>query len=93
MVPRSWVNENPGLQSKGVPENSRLLIQQEGKKRIPGLLKIKRLLAGVLLLFNFVFSQFLLAATGVQGIFTFLFFMGNSFIMADYLWKTRRKDK
>lgn len=91
VVPRSWVSKSG--QKREFSESTKVLIQQEGKKRIPGLLKIKRLLAGILFILNFIFSQFLLAATGSQGFFTFLFFLGNSFIIADYLWKTRRADK
>lgn len=93
VVPKSWVKKNPDLESKELPQSTKIVIQQEGKKRLPGLLKIKRLLAGILFLLNFVFSQFLLAASGAQGFFVFLFFLGNSFIVLDYLWKTRRAEK
>lgn len=75
--------------AKKAPE----FIMGKGKKRIPGFLMFKRILAGFLFLVNFVLSQFLLASFGEQSFGTFLIFLGNAFIIADYLWKTRRKSE
>lgn len=83
----SWSkSEKPGKSD----QKSQVIIQRN-KKRLPGLLVFKRLLAGFLFLINFVLSQFLLASAGEQGFGTFLIFLGNAFILADYLWKTRRQ--
>jgi hypothetical protein len=57
---------------------------------IPLYKKFKQVLAVVLLLFNLIFSQFLLG-TSSSGQIMFLVFLGNSFLIADYLWKSRRK--
>ena len=60
------------------------------KWHFPGLLRIKRVLAGILMIVNLAFSQFLLGATqGTTQIFT-LMFVANAFLLADYLWKTRK---
>lgn len=84
-IHKSWNKpQQPAAQPK-------IVRTHPNKKKVPGLLQIKRVLAGVLLLINFVFSQFLLLAVGSDGFATFLIFMGNSFVIADYLWKTRRK--
>jgi len=56
----------------------------------PWLRNFKRGLAALLLLFNFGFSQFLMVSQGM--VFAFFFF-GNTFILIDYLWKTRRKEE
>jgi hypothetical protein len=66
------------------------IIQTE-KRRIPGLKFFKRMIAAILLLINFIFSQFLLGSIGSQSQWVFLLFLGNSFIIGDYLWKTRGK--
>lgn len=57
---------------------------------IPFYRKFKQILAVVLLLFNLIFSQFLLG-TSSSGQIMFLIFLGNAFIIADYLWKSRSK--
>jgi hypothetical protein len=57
---------------------------------IPFYKKFKQILAAVLLLFNLIFSQFLLG-TSSAGQIMFLIFLANSFILADYLWKMRKK--
>ena len=58
---------------------------------IPGYRRFKSLLALFLLLLNLIFSQFLLGSSSA-GQIMFLLFLGNSFILADYLWKMRKKD-
>jgi hypothetical protein len=55
----------------------------------PWLRNFKRGMAALCLLLNFVISQYLLAAAGLQWMA--LFFFANSFVMIDYLWKTRRE--
>lgn len=89
-VPACW-NEKPRLGKEEIPRKQ--IVVQKHKLRVPGLLKIKRILAGFLLLLNFIFSQFLLGRVGDQGQPMFIIFLLNSFIMADYLWKTRRAEK
>jgi hypothetical protein len=93
VVPSSWLR-GPG-RSK-IPERAQLTMRK-GKvvataKPVyhwPWLRNIKRLLAAVLLLINFIFTQFLLVSTGGIQI-SALFFFGNCFILIDYLWRTRR---
>lgn len=86
-VPFSWRrNSRPG---EGAASEKEVIVQKH-KIRVPGLRAIKRILAVFLLLINFVFSQFLLGRVGDQGQPMFILFLLNSFIMADYLWKTRR---
>lgn len=88
-VPASWNKSS----RPGEPAPRKEMIVQKHKLRVPGLLMFKRILAGFLLLLNFVFSQFLLGRVGDQGQAMFIIFLLNSFIMADYLWKTRRAEK
>jgi hypothetical protein len=85
-VPRSWSRSRPGEKRT----SRKQVIVQKHKLRVPGLRWFKRGLAAFLLLINFVFSQFLLSQVGGQGQAMFIIFLLNSFIMADYLWKTRR---
>ena len=96
-IPPTWVKEAPGGQkvSTGQKVKSELIIKK-GKvvairkvHRVPWLRNFKRGLAAVLLLLNFVISQFLMVSQGAA--IAFLFF-GNVFILVDYLWKTRRVD-
>lgn len=59
------------------------------KIQIPGLRTGKRILAFVALCFNFFVGQ--TALMGAQRTQPFyLFFMLNSFLLVDYLWKTRK---
>lgn len=85
MIPASW--QKPGDQIPGEEK----LIRIKHRKRIPGLRQIKRFLAAIWLLMNFVISQFLLGSIGAQAQPVFFFFLGNSFFLLDYLWKTRSK--
>ena len=93
-VPRSWVIKKN--QAKG-KRKGQLAITKTGEVIVsrkvhhwPWLRNFKRGLAALLLLFNFGFSQFLMVSQGM--IFAFFFF-GNTFILIDYLWKTRRKEE
>ncbi len=82
-VPRSW-SKKRGLEKKAAPR----VISH--RLRVPHLLFFKRALAAFLLLVNFVFSQFLLGSVGTGAQPMFILFLLNSFILIDYLWKTRR---
>jgi hypothetical protein len=82
-VPRSW-SKKIGQKTKPAPR----VISH--RLRVPHLLTIKRMLAAFLLLVNFVFSQFLLGSVGTGAQPMFILFLLNSFILIDYLWKTRR---
>jgi hypothetical protein len=86
-VPISWIRKQ-----KAAPDGKPSLVIKH-KKRIPGLLYFKRALASVLLFLNFVMSQFLLGTLGAAAQPLFIFFLANSFILLDYLWKTRRKEQ
>jgi len=61
------------------------------KFHVPGLLRVKRGMAGALLIFNGIMSQFVLGWGRDAQMFA-LIFLGNVFILADYLWKTRHTD-
>lgn len=57
--------------------------------RIPGFRQFKRLAAFVCMILNFIFGEFALTAPG-NAAFS-IFFLVSSFLLADYLWKTRHK--
>jgi hypothetical protein len=57
--------------------------------RIPGFRQFKRVAAFVCMILNFGFGEFALTAPG-NAAFS-IFFLASSFLLADYLWKTRRK--
>lgn len=61
-------------------------VEKEGRKvfRIPHLRKIKRIIAGILVLVNGVFFFIGLYSSPPLWII----FAGNTFILIDYLWKT-----
>lgn len=82
-VPRSW-EKKKGQKLEKAPAVTK------HKLRVPHLLTFKRILAAFLLLVNFVFSQFLLGSVGTGAQPMFILFLLNSFILVDYLWKTRR---
>jgi hypothetical protein len=88
-VPASWQKAENTSPRPG-RKNKKQIVVQKHKIRVPGLRWFKRALAGCLLFINFVFSQFLLSRVGDQGQSLFILFLLNSFIMADYLWKTRK---
>lgn len=84
---KSWDKTRKGKPGETAPQ----FVYGHSKKRIPGFRQIKRLVAAGLLMINFILSQFLLGSLGQQGQPLFLLFLLNSFILADYIWKTRRK--
>lgn len=85
IVPRSWKK-----QSKSKPQKANIIIRH--KRKIPGLRQLNRILAGFLLIINFVFSQFLLGSIGVAAQPVFLIFLGNCYIIIKYLWLSRKKE-
>lgn len=86
-VPRSW---EPG---KGKEPRDEQLIRIKYKRRVPGLKMINRLLAGIWLFMNFVFSQFLLGSIGSQAQWLFFFFLGNCYFIMKYLWELRKDER
>ena len=85
VVPRSWKKE-----SKPEKVTEKIIIKY--KRKIPGLGRLNRILAGFLLIINFVFSQFLLGSVGAAAQPVFLIFMGNCYIIIKYLWLSRKKE-
>jgi len=83
-VPRSWSKKKTDQKTVAAPR----VISH--RLRVPHLLFFKRALAAFLLLVNFIFSQFLLGSVGTGAQPMFILFLLNSFILIDYLWKTRR---
>lgn len=86
-VPRAW--SKPGKSDSAVMK-PQIVIKY--KKRIRGLKTVKRILASILLIINFGFSQFTLGAIGTQAQPLFIIFLLNSWICIEYLWKTRRSE-
>lgn len=57
--------------------------------RIPGFRQFKRLVAFLCMVLNFVMGELSLTSPG-NAVFS-VFFLATSFLLADYLWKTRHK--
>jgi hypothetical protein len=91
-IPREWLQKKqPSKINKTLitVKNGKPVIEPHRKViHVPGLRAVKRGLASVLLLFNFIFSQYLITSMGFQV--AALLFFGNCFICIDYLWKTRK---
>ncbi len=97
-VPISWLRKAPGALEKEA-RHGRTVTVKDGKAVIhidgrkvrhwPWLRNFKRGLAALLLLVNFLFSQYLITQVGFQ--LPAMLFFGNCFIIIDYLWKTRRE--
>lgn len=85
VVPRSWKKESK-------PEKATEKIIIKYKRKIPGLRQLNRILAGFLLIINFVFSQFLLGSVGAAAQPVFLIFMGNCYVIVKYLWLSRKNE-
>lgn len=58
------------------------------KFRLPGLRSGKRIMAGILTIFYFLLSQ--LSLIGGQNWPIAIIFLLTGFLLADYIWKTRR---
>ena len=85
---KSW---RPGKGKE--PEKNEQLVRIKYKRKIPGLKKINRFVAGIWLFLNFVFSQFLLGSMGSQAQWVFFFFLGNCYFIAKYLWGSRKDER
>lgn len=92
-VPASWLKPDAQTKAKALPKGYvRLEKPKMRKLHIPGLRTGKRVLATFLLAINFVISQAALtSAQNTQPMFAL--FLLNSFILLDYIWKTRSKKK
>lgn len=86
-IPRSWEK------GSSQPRKTEQLARIKYKRRIPGLKQINRVLAGLWLFMNFVFSQVLLGNIGSQAQWMFLFFLGNCYFILKYLWGSRKDEK
>lgn len=88
-IPKEWQTNKPNVKSN--PSPSLFEKSSSHKIRVPGLLTMKRVIAGVLLIFNFFIAQATLtSAPATQPLY--ILFILNAFILIDYLWKTRRKE-
>jgi len=87
VVPKSW--QKPEKTGKKAAKTTVII---RHKRKVPGLKQLNRVLAGFLLVINFVFSQFLLGSVGAAAQPVFLIFMGNCYIIAKYLWGSRKKE-
>jgi hypothetical protein len=93
-IPGQWAEKEESPMAKGpepMARPSSLVVKKGRKLHIRWLLSIKRLIAALLMCTNFVLAEFILG-TQTPGAVIFVFmFLANSFIEADYLWKTRSK--
>jgi len=79
-----WLpGKGPGLRWIRRPAGSRRVF------RIPGFRQFKRVTAFFCMILNFAFGEFALTAPG--NAWFSVFFLASSFLLADYLWKTRKK--
>jgi hypothetical protein len=62
--------------------------KQPWKFHLPHFLTIKRTIAGFLMLFDFILA--IVTLTSATGFFALIFLL-NTYLLADYLWKTARK--
>lgn len=91
-APEKWFQQTKKGQiiipkTEGVIE---LEVKKHKKFHVPGLRTAKRVLAGFLLIINFFISQATLMSAATSQPLFWLFFL-NSFIILDYIWKTRNK--
>jgi len=93
-VPKEWVEKKPNLKHNNKTGTVTIQFERKGSHKIhvPGLRQVKRLLAAVLLVFNFFIAQASLTSASASQPLA-LFFYLNFFVLLDYLWKTRRKSK
>lgn len=90
-IPGSWIKEpeSPMTTSPEPMERRPSSLQiRRGKYRIRWLLTFKRLMAALLLFINLVLSGFMLSIQNSGAAVLCLMFLGNAFLLADYLWKT-----
>ena len=85
-IPKEW-----GEKGKPIKKKKKYRLHKPKKKfRIKGLRWINRGIAVILLIFNFCISQITLAAGPMEAKLMAMIFLGNAYIHAHYLWKTRR---
>lgn len=94
-IPGAWAKEPQRPMEKGPepmaePRPASLTVRRK-KYRIRWLLTFKRGLAVFLLFVNLVLSGFMLSTQNSGAGVFFLMFLGNAFLLADYLWKTGSK--
>lgn len=94
-IPGSWRKEpERDIEKRSEPmaePRPASLTVRRGKYRIKWLLTFKRGLAVFLLFINLVLAGFMLSAQNSGAGVLFLLFLGNAFLLADYLWKTGSK--
>lgn len=89
-TPSAWIKDKQVITLPSTSGMTQLELKKKRKIRIPMLRTIKRLIAAFLLIVNFFISQAsLMSASQSQPLF--VLFILNSFILVDYLWKTRDK--
>lgn len=84
VIPIDWVKDNP-IKSQ-VETISVSVARPRGKFRVSGLRQFKRGLAFILFLVNFAFG---LTSIFYGAAIIIVLFWPTSFILADYVWKTR----
>lgn len=87
-VPESWAKEEKEPSSK---KDEKPIVVTKHKTRIPGLRLFHKILYGIMLLLNLVFSQFLLGSVGTGAQPMFLFFILNAYCLFRLLWSSRKK--
>ena len=91
-IPEKWLENKPNV-TKNLKSGVVTVKFQKGRKiHVPGLRGLKRLLAAILLIFNFFVAQASLTSASASQPLA-LFFYLNFFVLLDYVWKTRRKSK
>ena len=92
-IPEDWLDDKPNLQK----ETSKGMVTvkfptSHAKIHIPGLRTSKRVLATIMVAFNFFIAQTALMSNPNTQPLAFLFYL-NCFILIDYVWKTRKNPK
>lgn len=88
-VPESWLKDKP---EENVKVDKTVVVaipkpKVKRKIRIPFLRRFKRIIAGFMLIINFL-SGIMSLSTNIVPVA--ILFLPTSFILLDYLWKTRR---
>ena len=96
-IPEKWKGKKPNPKINSVPtkQTGKLVLKtpiptslpRKYKIKIPYLRKVKKYVAAVLFICNSVIGLLSLFFIPILG----LLFLGNAFVLLDYLWKTRRK--
>jgi len=102
-IPTEWLSPHVGLAPMEPPKTEAtptpsvpkgfVVVEKERvprKLHVPQLKTFKRIIAAFLLLFNFTFAQGMIGAGSFSSVM-YVFFMANTFILLDYLWKSRRR--